>query len=52
MCEDRIEEYMSWVNEATSKIELIDVLNDIKEDITTPNEYDDDDDGGGRQLTK
>lgn len=53
MCENRMEEYISWIDEATSKSELIDILKDIKEDITTPNEYnDDDDESGGRQLTK
>lgn len=53
MCDDRINEYISWVEEAKTKSELIDVLKDIKDDITLENEYDDDDeDGGGRQFTK
>lgn len=51
MCENRIEEYISWIDDATSKSELIDVLYDIKEDLTTPDEYDDEEEGG-RQLIK
>ena len=50
--ENRIEEYISWIDDATSKSELIDVLYDIKEDLTTPDEYDDEEEEGGRQLIK
>lgn len=55
MCYDRINDYMNWVDEATSKSELIEVLKDIKEDILVEPEYDDDDDDdntGGRQYYK
>jgi len=53
MCDNnRIQDYINWVDESTSKSELLDTLKDIREDITTENEYDDDDDDGGRQYTK
>lgn len=49
MCDnERLNEYASWINEVTSKEELLDTLYDIKDDLT--GEYDDDDEGG-RQYT-
>ena len=52
MCDNEgLKEYASWIDEATSKEELLDTLNDIRDDLT--GEYDDDNDGddeGGRQY--
>lgn len=53
MCDnERLNEYLNWIDECTSKREVIDTAYDIRDDIT--GEYDDDDDDneeGGRQYT-
>ena len=52
MCDnERLNKYASWIDEATSKEELLDTLYDIRDDLT--GEYDDDGDDheGGRQYT-
>lgn len=45
MDENAINDYMNWVDESTSKTELIDTLYDIKNDIESEN---DDEDNSGR----
>lgn len=51
MCDkEQLNEYASWIDEATSKEELLDALYDIKNDLTREDD-DDNDDEGGRQYT-
>jgi hypothetical protein len=45
---DAIKEYISWVDEANSKAELIDTLKDIREDLLRD---DDADNEGGKQYS-
>ena len=50
MCDsEQLQEYASWIDEATSKEELLDTLYDIRDDVTGEN--DEDEDEGGRQYT-
>lgn len=52
MCDnERLNEYASWIDEATSKEELLDTLYDIRDDLTGEYDDDGDDDEGGRQYT-
>ena len=46
--EDVLNEYGKWIDEATSKAELKDILCDIRDDILSDN--DEDEDSGG--MTK
>ena len=46
---DDIKEYMKWIDESTSKDELIETLKDIKTDISS--DETDDDNSGGYSLT-
>ena len=51
MCDnERLNKYASWIDEATSKEELLDTLYDIRDDLTGEYDDDGDDDEGGRQY--
>lgn len=48
MCDnEQLDEYASWIDEASSKDELLDILYDIRDDLTGENDEDD----GGIQYT-
>lgn len=52
MCDNEwLNKYASWIDEATSKEELLDTLYDIRDDLTGEYDDDGDDDEGGRQYT-
>ena len=49
MCDnEQLNEYANWIDEAETKDELIEILYDIRDDLTEEN---DTEDGGGREYT-
>ena len=50
--EDVLNEYGKWIDEATSKAELKDILCDIRDDILSDNDEDEDSGGMTKVLRK
>ena len=52
MCDNEwLNKYASWIDEATSKEELLDTLYDIRDDLTGEYDDDGDDDEGGYSIS-